>query len=327
MAALPPEPRRLRVVVLSYNTRELLAACLRSLLADPESAAWRLVVVDNASTDGSPQMVREEFPGVTLIESAENRGFSAGNNLGTRDAQEPLLLFLNSDTLVPPGALPALLAFMRDHPDCAAVGPRLTDPDGTPQHSCRTFPGPLNTLLEGFWLDRLAPRSRLLGRPRMTWLDPLATATVDYVSGAALLVRREAFEAVGGWPEEYFFYAEDADLCRQLAARGSKVCYRGEVAIVHLGGASAQQSTRAAIEAHRSVLIFALRSRGAGGLLLQRLATLAVTVPRLVLAALSLPVAGAMRHGGQAWDRLRLLCRVVAVAVGPLHRREPNAAP
>ena len=115
-------PAALRVVVLSHNTKALLADCLRSLLSDEESAAWNMVVVDNASQDGSPDMVRSGFPGISLVASSTNLGFSGGNNLGAADAQEPYLLFLNSDTIVPAGTVGALLGFMDEHPDCAAAG-------------------------------------------------------------------------------------------------------------------------------------------------------------------------------------------------------------
>lgn len=308
-----------RVVILSYNTRDLLANCLRSLVAGPGSGDWHVVVVDNGSSDGSPEMVSAEFPGVTLLRSADNRGFSAGNNLGAAGATEPLLLFLNSDTVVPQGAIAALVAFVEQHPECAAAGPRLVFPDGSRQDSCRTFPGPLNTLLEGFWLDRLLPRSRFFGRPRMTWLDHDATLPVPYVSGAALLVRRERFEAVGGWPEAYFFYAEDAELCLALQRDGQQVMFHGDVRIVHYGGGSASPRTaRAAVMATRAVLLFSQRNGGPGRLLGHRLAVLVTTLPRLVLAGLAWPVEVLRGRAGQGTERVRLCAAVLGVALGPV---------
>jgi GT2 family glycosyltransferase len=318
-----PSERDLRIVILSFNTRELLASCLQSLLQDPDSARWHVVVVDNASGDGSPQMVRERFPDVTLIENPSNRGFAAGNNVGCVGAQEPVLFFLNSDTVVPAGAIGGLLRFLAEHPGAVAVGPRLVSPDGSVQMSCGGFPGPVNTLLSGLWLDRLFPRSRFFGRPNMTWLDHTQTVQVQYLQGAALMVRREAFEAVGGWPEEFFFYAEDADLCRQLQARGGEMWFHGAVSITHIGGASAKKASEwATLEAHRSVLLFALRSGGPGRLLLQRLTTILVTLPRLVGAALALGPAAAVGKGSALWRALRVYAKVLALLVRPLKLHE-----
>jgi len=301
----PEDTRELRIVILSYNTCELLSDCLASLQADPQAHRWHVVVVDNASSDDSPRMVQERFPWVTLVQSDDNRGFSAGNNLGMVDAAEEYALFLNSDTVVPAGAVGRLLEFVKSHDDCSAAGPRLENPDGSPQPSCRTFPGPLNTLIEGFWLDRLLPRSRLLGRPRMTWLTHHETVPVDYVAGAALMVRREEFEQVGGWPQAYFFYAEDAELCRALAAGGRKVYFTGDIAITHIGGASAGlQSLWTTIQAHRSVLLFSLRNGGPGRLLLHRIALTLTTLPRLLGALLLWPLAGLQGKGSGTRQRI-----------------------
>ncbi|MGQ9730237.1 MAG: glycosyltransferase family 2 protein [Candidatus Zipacnadales bacterium] len=312
-----------RVVILNYNTRELLRACLRSLLADAANQERAIVVVDNASHDGSPAMVRTEFPAVRVIESSCNQGFSAGNNLGAAGASEPYLLFLNADTLVPYGAIGALVGFMERHPECGAVGPRLLNPDGTVQWSPRTFPGPLNTLLEGFGLDRLWPRSRFFGRPKMTYFDHSTSSPVEYLSGAALLVRREAFESVGGWSEDYFFYAEDADLCRALWKAGWQVWFHGAVAITHIGGASARQhGLQTTIEAHRSVFRFALRVGGPRRLLLQRLATCLVNAPRLAVSLAFLPLALIIGGARSTWGMCNNYAHVLHTALTPL-RNDP----
>jgi len=211
------------------------------------------------------------------------------------------------------------LRFLSEHPGAVAVGPRLVSADGSVQMSCGAFPGPLNTLLSGLWLDRLLPRSRFFGRPNMTWLDHSQTVQVQYLQGAALMLRREAFEAVGGWPEEYFFYAEDADLCRQLQERGGEVWFHGAVSITHIGGASAKKASEwATLEAHRSVLLFALRAGGPGRLVLQRLATILVTLPRLLGAAVLLLPAAAAGKGPLLWRATRVYAKVLALLLHPL---------
>jgi hypothetical protein len=272
-------------------------------------------------------MVRRDVPGLTLIPTATNVGFSAGNNLGVVGAEEPFVLFLNADTVISTGAIAGLLEFLDGHPDCVAVGPRLVCPDGRLQWSCRTFPGPLNTLLEGLWLDRLFPRSRLFGRSRMTWFDHTRSAEVEYVAGAAILIRRDAFVRVGGWPEAYHFYAEDADLCYSLRRTGGQVWFDGCHEIVHVGGASArQQSLRTTIEAHRSVLLFALRTGGRWRLSLQRAATLVTTLPRFLAAALAAPVLFAIGRRAQAAYALRKYLGAIHVALSPLGRPKGREA-
>ena len=214
---------KLGVVILNWNTRELLRRCLQTVLASEGLADFRVVVVDNASTDGSVDMLRREFPQVELIANATNSGYPAGNNLGLRalgygdagqvraEAPEYALL-LNPDTEVPPEALARLVAYMELRPEIGIAGPRLVLPDGSLDLACRrSFPSPLVSLYRFSGLSRLFPRHRQFGRYNMTFADPNEELEVDAVVGACMLVRRAAIEATGLLDEAFFMYGEDLD--------------------------------------------------------------------------------------------------------------------
>lgn len=239
--ALPQAQNAIAVVVVSYNTREHLRACLASAMA--ESPA-QLVVVDNASDDGSVEMVQSDFPGVLLWANVQNQGYGAAANQGIHCVQTDYVVVLNADTLLRSGALAALAGYLDQHPDVAVVGPRLTGPDGVPYPSCYPFPTPLGVLFEYTALGRLA---RLVGY--IPWLRRHSLRhwphdcprQVPWVQGAVLAMRREMFQAVGGFDESFFMYLEETDLCYRLQARGWKTHFVPSATVAHIGGASTQQ--------------------------------------------------------------------------------------
>ncbi|HEX2190634.1 MAG TPA: glycosyltransferase family 2 protein, partial [Longimicrobiaceae bacterium] len=203
------------VVVVNHNTRELLRACLASLPSGVPA-----VVVDNASTDGSAEMVRASFPHAVLLADGTNPGYGAAANRGVRACAAEHVLVLNSDTRLEPGALEALGAHLDRHPRAAVAGPALLNPDGSPQASCFPFPGTLGWLLENDPVAPLAVRIPGLRGRLLCASPPRRAAAVPWVLGAALAVRRSAFEEVGGFDEAYFMYFEEVDLCRRLASAG-----------------------------------------------------------------------------------------------------------
>lgn len=232
---MPPD---LSVVIVSWNTRDLLEGCLQSVLqSDPRA---EVIVVDNASDDGSPQMVAERFPGVRLIQPGQNTGFSKGNNLGMQAAGGRLILLLNSDTLVQGDALPTLTAYLDDHPAVGLVGPQLLNPDGTVQSSRRRFPTLLTAVFESTWMQGIAPR-RVLSRYYVEDRPHDEAQPVDWLTGAALLVRREVVEALGGFDEGFFMYSEELDWQRRIRDAGWEIAYVPAARIVHYGGKSSEQ--------------------------------------------------------------------------------------
>jgi GT2 family glycosyltransferase len=205
-----------------------------------------MVVVDNASSDGSAEMVRAEYPWVTLHANKANLGYGAAANQAIASCTAEYVLLLNSDTLLQTGALMALSGYLDLHPRAAIVGPRLVEADGTLQASCYPFPTPLNTFLENstsaIRLGRLIRHHIPLLRNSYLRTWPHTSArVVPWLKGAALAIRRAAFDAVGGFDESYFMYFEDADLCYRLTAAGWQIHFTPATTVVHVGGASTRQ--------------------------------------------------------------------------------------
>jgi GT2 family glycosyltransferase len=225
------------VVIVSFNARRDLERCLESLRAAPPQASHEILVVDNNSTDGSAESARG-VPGVRVIQQATNVGFARANNAGIRASAGTALLLLNSDTIVPPGAIDRLLAALDAEPDIAIVGPRLVDGSGRAELSFGRMIGPLNE-----WRQQRAVRRANVESLTRQRRYP------DWVSGACLLVRRSEAEAVGLLDERYFMYAEDVDFCAAVRSRGRRVLFTPDVEIVHQRGrsaAAAPAETRAA---------------------------------------------------------------------------------
>jgi len=225
------------VVVVNWNTRELLADCLRTAQKMAGDVSIEFVVVDNASTDGSQDMVRQQFPEARLIANTQNVGFARANNQGVAAAQGRYALLLNSDAFLLPGALPAMVALADSNPYIGLVGAHLLNADGTFQASHTAFPNLWQEFLILSGLGRL-----LFGRyyPSGGPQAARGSQAVDYVEGACLLARREAYQAVNGMDEGFFMYAEEVDLCYALIRAGWQVWYHPAARVTHLGGASSR---------------------------------------------------------------------------------------
>jgi N-acetylglucosaminyl-diphospho-decaprenol L-rhamnosyltransferase len=253
----------LSVVIVNWNVRDLLARCLRSILDsarlvagksdDGGSAVWRLegpdlppcsvevIVVDSASEDGSVEMVRRDFPRVGLYASQENLGYTGGNNLGIRASRGRYVLLLNPDTEVLGAALPAMVAYMDAHPEVGALGPQLLWPDGSVQSSRRRFPSLATALVESTFLQKWFPRNPVLVRYYVLDRPDDAVSEVGWVSGACLLARRAAIDAVGLLDDGYFMYSEEMDWQKRMQGAGWRVVYYPAAQVVHHEGKSSEQ--------------------------------------------------------------------------------------
>ena len=238
----------LSIVVLNYNTREHLRTCLQSLASEGSTSLGsgpieaELILVDNASTDGSAEMVATEFPWATLIRSPRNVGFAAGNNLALRRAAGDAILLLNPDALIPRGGLAALLRRLQDHPEAGIVGPKLLRPNGSMHLACRrSFPTPAIAFYRISGLSLLFPRSARFGRYNLTFADPDQAREVDSVCGACMLVRRGVLERVGLLDERFFMYGEDLDWCLRTREAGWTVRYEPSVVVQHQHGAASRK--------------------------------------------------------------------------------------
>jgi N-acetylglucosaminyl-diphospho-decaprenol L-rhamnosyltransferase len=237
----------LSIVILSWNVADLLAGCLRSLpgAAGEWWARCEVIVVDNASSDGSVEMVRRDFRGVKLVALPANLGFSRGNNLGIREARGRYILLLNPDTTAHPGSIATLVEHMEAHPEVGIAGPRLLNPDGTLQPSRRRFPTPFTALFESTPLQRWFENSRLLRDFYMLDRPDGETQQVGWLSGAALMCRRETLDQIGAFDPGYFMFSEEVDLCRRASDAGWSVAYVPQAEITHYGGQSTGQNVPA----------------------------------------------------------------------------------
>lgn len=267
----------LSIVIVSWNVRDLLAACLESIAAAPvtlvppgadsesdstTSLTVEVIVVDSASRDGSASLVRERFPWVHLIAEAENVGFVRGNNRALALARGRHLLLLNPDTIVHGDALNRLVALLDTHPDVGIAGPQVLNPDGTHQSTRRRFPTPLTAIFESTWLQGWAPR-QLLAHYYVTDQPDAGTFDVDWVQGCALIARREVYAQIGGLDEGYVMFSEELDWCRRAKSAGWRVLYAGEARITHYGGQSTSQvEARKHIHFQQSKLRYFARFHG-----------------------------------------------------------------
>ena len=245
------------IVIVTSNTRQLLHNCLESVYENTTAIEYEVIVVDNNSADGSAEMVEEAFPVAKLIRNDQNLGFSKGNNQGFAASRGRYILALNSDTIVPGDAVQAMVRFMDEQTDAGACGCKLLNANGSLQPSWESFPTMLSEIFYGTPLSRVFPHRR---RNRLSH----GVYEVDWVSGACLMVRREAFEQVGGFDERFTpAYSEETDWCYRIKAGGWKIYHLTEIAIVHLWGQTAKaKPTRFFLQLHRSKYLFFRKHKG-----------------------------------------------------------------
>jgi N-acetylglucosaminyl-diphospho-decaprenol L-rhamnosyltransferase len=254
-----PSRARWAAVVVSYNYGALLETAVRSILSDTGGGVPEILVVDNGSTDGSPDQLRAALPTVRIVAAPGNVGYARGANIGIAATEAPIVAVLNGDLELVPGVAAAMVTALEADARVGAIGPRVLNLDGSVYPSARTDPGLLVAAAHGalglVW--RTNPWTR---RYRQLDSDPTRARDVDWVSGAAVWLRREALDDVGGWDERYFMYMEDIDLCLRLRRAGWRVRYDPAGEVVHVQGAStSKRPYRMIAEHHRSVFRFAAR--------------------------------------------------------------------
>jgi hypothetical protein len=256
----------LSVVILNWNARAYLVDALRSITEKQWRHSIEVIVVDNNSNlDDSVATVQRDFPQVHLLALSANIGFSAGNNAGLRLARGRHILFLNPDTIVHQGALDVLVDFMDSHPRAGACGPKLLNPDGSLQTSCRSFPSFGTGLFRNTFLGRLFPNNPWTRSYLMLDFQHDREAEVDWLSGSALCVRRAALERVGSWDESFFMYCEDVDLCYRLKEAGWKRVYVPQAVITHRIGASSDWVQGTTIRRHHASMLHYYRKHHGRG--------------------------------------------------------------
>lgn len=275
----------LSIIIVSWNVKELLRNCLKSIYAQTKTVSFEVSVVDNASSDGSVEMVEEEFPQVKLIKNNENLGFAKANNQGIRQSTGKYILLLNPDTIVVDDALANMVLFMDERRDVGAVGPRILTPDNSVQLTCgRHFPTPLTELWDFTKLSYLFPRSRIFGRSLMSFWLHNDTREVDLLSGACMMVRREVIEQIGLMDEHFFLFAEEADWCYRIRRNGWKIYFDADAEVIHFWGQSVKLSlANTALESRKSTYLFFMKHYG-------RLSALSYRVMVFLFIGLRIPV-------------------------------------
>lgn len=276
------------VGVVSYNTRDLTRQCLKAA----ESAAvtgTRFTLMDNGSTDGTEEAVRREHPAWEIVVASENPGYGAALNRAFRRASPRAYLALNSDILLHAETIRVLMDFLERHPDCGLVGPALCYPDGRPQPSAKRSPSLPFALAESLELHRLFPRNRSLRRFYYADQDLADRPWVDAVSGAAMLIRGEAFRDIGGFDEGFRMYFEETDLCLRLRAAGYRVAFCPQASAIHWHGASSIQTTVRQVEYYLSYVRFFRKHHGAAAARLLAAAVTLSTLARMVCLPFKYP--------------------------------------
>jgi GT2 family glycosyltransferase len=262
-------PTRVTAVIVNYQSYGELQSCLASL--DRACEAIYVVVVDHASDAAAADAITTAFPAVRLLRLADNKGFAAGINQGARETDSTFLLLLNPDCVIEPDASCRLAACIESRDSVAVAGPRIRNADGSVQQSARRFPN-FTTAIAGrsSWLTRVAPRNPLSRHNLLVPVSPSARPVeVDWVSGACMLVRRDAFELIGGMDEGFFLYWEDADFCRRLKQAGYSTMYCPVAVATHTGGRSSRHAADASLEAfHKSAYRLHYKHAGIGGRLI-----------------------------------------------------------
>ena len=254
----------LSVIIVSYNVREFVKQCLTALGRAQFDGDLEIQLVDNDSSDGTVEMVRQLFRHVSIIENGQNRGFAAAVNQGVAGTSGEMVLLLNPDTIVGEQSLQVLVDYLRGHPEVGAVGPKILDSDGLLQLSARrSFPGPWVAFVHLSGLGRLFPRSRLFGRNNYTYLDPDSTAEIDAVSGSCMCMPRTIMEEIGPFDETFFMFWEDTDYCYRIHEAGYKVVYHPATTIVHYKGESVRTDPLYNLRAFHEALIAFSRKHAA----------------------------------------------------------------
>jgi GT2 family glycosyltransferase len=231
----------LSVVIVTWNSREFINECLDAVYSVASSLQIEILVIDNASSDGGADLVRQHYPDVKLTVNGENLGCSAAFNQGLRESRGRYVQILCPDTIAQPGAFQEMITFLDAHPNTGAVGPKLTYPDGRPQPSCRTFPTYTIFAWEFLGVSRLLPRHPVFGRWRMGDFDHATVREVDQPRGSSLMVRRAVIEQVGLWDEELEMFFNDVDWCRRMKDYGWKIHFLPSAWMVHYGGSSVKK--------------------------------------------------------------------------------------
>jgi len=246
------------VIIVTWNATSFITTCLESLVYDLKVFTYDIILVDNASTDGTADVVHERFPMIRLIRNTQNVGFARACNQALMECGAEYILFLNPDTKTLSGAITTMIEFMRQHPEAGAIGPTLLNSDGSLQMIGKVAPSLKNLFLETFFLERFFPRSTAFEAHKMSYRDQTDSLEVDWTMGACLMMRKSALDKVGAYDENFFLFFEETDLCLRLKQAGYKIFVVPKARVIHFGGGGpAHYTAHKILEYHKSLFYFA----------------------------------------------------------------------
>ena len=293
----------LSIIIVNWNSRQYLQKCIASIVSETSGLQYEIIVIDAGSFDGCDQMLRETYPNVRFIQSHKNIGFAMANNMAFQASKGACLLFLNPDTDLSEPAINVMYEYLQRIPNVGAVGCKLLNSDGTTQTSCiQSMPTILNQLLDSKFLRERWPKSALWGVSPL-YENDAEPKVVEAVVGACVMLKREVFEQVGLFSEDYFMYAEDIDLCYKIRQAGYTNYYLPDVTMIHHGGGSSQVATSSfsTVMMRESVWRFFRKTHGHSYGMSYRAAMLVSAMVRLVLLLMLFPVQQADRRR-PAWN-------------------------
>lgn len=268
---------KLSIIIVNFNVKAFLQNCLLSVRKSLEDIPSEIIVVDNASDDGSVEIIKKNFPDVKLIELSENLGFSKANNIGLKIAKGEYICLLNPDTIVEEDTFNTMIRFMESHPEAGMAGCKILNPDGTFQLACRrSFPTPWVAFTKIFGLSALFPKSKLFARYNITYLDENQTYEVDAISGSFMFLRRDVYEKVGGLDESFFMYGEDLDWCFRIKEAGFKIYYVHSTKIIHFKGESTKRSNIDEVKHFYNAMRLFVRKHFSGSFLMELILQFAI---------------------------------------------------
>lgn len=234
----------LSIIIVNYNVKEFLQNLLNSIEKASNNYSTEIFIVDNASDDGSVKLIREKYPSINLIANEENVGFGKANNQALRNANGKYIMMINPDTIIGEDTIDKMIGFFEMNPEAGLAGCKILNPDGSLQLACRrSFPGPWTSFCKVTGLSNLFPKSKLFARYNLTYLNENQSYEVDAVSGSFMMMKKEVYEKVGGFDEEFFMYGEDLDLSYRIKKAGHKVYYVHNTQIIHYKGESTRRSS------------------------------------------------------------------------------------
>jgi GT2 family glycosyltransferase len=302
----------LSIIIVNWNASDLLERCLNSIFVTNSSICQEVIVVDNASSDGSQELLQVQYPQVKLVTNQENEGFARANNRGLRLAKGRYHLLLNSDAFVHPGTLENMVQFMDGNPEAGVAGCRLYYENGTLQPSCTGFPTLFTELWQVLWLDRLFPKSRIFGQYRMSYWNFDDVREVDSVMGAFMMLRPEAVVEVGLLDESYFMYSEEVDLCYRMKKAGWKVLFNPDASATHIWGGTSKRipSRTSFLRLYQSRIMFFRKHYGSFVAFLYKLVLFLGSSLRVAGGIVTFPIMlkkNTFRHTKNYWALLRNL--------------------